>query len=324
MPFVSELKDNKKAAINTGATAVSMLPCIVPTIFIRRLGRNSHRVCGILGTILEGAATLIFNPQMNYLIEHLSWRAVFKIQGTLILFIGVLGSWTFVSDQQQQQQQQQTANKSDLRSILKSLVRCNVFCWFFGQFFNSIFYYAPFNILPHYMTTKNLTTSNISLVMTMLSLSECLLYIVTSLPGDYLAGKLIYVNICACLLVSILNLCWPFLDSSVEWIVGLAIADGMLLATSYAYLFACSSEATGLDIDLSWSVSNTSSGFATLFAPLFSSLIYDTTKSYFGVFMMTSLVAFLSALFYFFIPLISNNNNNDNNCNNDQNNIATT
>ncbi|ESN96927.1 hypothetical protein HELRODRAFT_193399 [Helobdella robusta] len=430
-----------------GSCFVYMTCCLTLIEFFPK-GHKRHVLATTCVNSGYAISSLIYNPLVTCIVEYSSWRTAFQIQAVIILFFGILGSWTFLPNsdeeqkllpsfadddyseehhrqlqqqpqlqqqqqpeqqQQQQPEQQQQPQLQQLQQrqptqellhqgqdqkqscewapLMKSLVRCDVLCWLLGEFFNSVLYYTPFYMLPHYMTLKNLTASNISLVMTVLSLSECIFYLLTSLPGDYLAGKLIFVSICACSMATILNACWTSLDSSYEAILGLATGsssllflnlcvcqnckieknlqwnknhdienfivilviivcqpraaitshketpsssifcnflgfcdvyviyfevffdvvspvDGLLLAMSYTYLYACSAEATGLHIDVAWSATNFCTGVGISMAPLFSGLIYDTTQSYNKVFLLLSLAAFMNCLLFSSIPLI--------------------
>ncbi|ESO07038.1 hypothetical protein HELRODRAFT_185490 [Helobdella robusta] len=411
--------------VGIGAIAITNTFSFVPTLVIRRLGRCGYRVCGIVGTVLEGIglfstscmqkvphmfftytilfgvgscfvnmasnlivtaffprghkrhvfattsvycgyaiASLIYNPLTNTVVEGLSWRVAFQAQATLVILVGVAGSWTFVpnnedkeskplnadqhfnhttdvetstkqqqhyrhhQEQQQQHQQQPHENlqqdeSNSMKSNARAFLKLDVVCWLVAAYFNAISYFTPFFILPHYMKKKNLTTFNISLIMMMLSLSECLIYLVTSLPGDLLAGKLIYVHITASSLLCLLNYLWSLLDANYGMILALAMSEGLLIALNCVYVYACSAEVTDINIEIAWSVTNIFSGFGVITAPLFSGFIYDLTLSYYGVFFMMSSVTLVSSILYCSIPLIKscgNNNNNKNNKNMDNNN----
>lgn len=74
------------------------------------------------------------------------------------------------------------------------------------------------------MKLKKIAPTSSSLAVTLLSLAECITYIVASLLGDYLKGSLVYVNALAAAALAVVCITWPFID--VDYSVILLISVG--------------------------------------------------------------------------------------------------
>ena len=64
------------------------------------------------------------------------------------------------------------------------------------------------------MHTHNIGQEEGSFALTLLSLAECITYIVASFLGDWFKGKLVYVNVIAASCLAVICLFWPVLDVS--------------------------------------------------------------------------------------------------------------
>ena len=74
------------------------------------------------------------------------------------------------------------------------------------------------------MQLKNIPPTKSSWALTLLSLAECITYIIASFLGDYMKGKLVYVNVISSAFLSIICLIWPAVDVSYSIILLIAIS----------------------------------------------------------------------------------------------------
>jgi len=65
-----------------------------------------------------------------------------------------------------------------------------------------------------------------SVVLTLLSLSEFVVYVLASVFGDNLKGRLVYVNVVSSSCLAVVCIAWPFID--VDYILILAVSLGHL------------------------------------------------------------------------------------------------
>ena len=75
----------------------------------------------------------------------------------------------------------------------------------------------------YYMKLHDIPPTRSSWVLTLLSLAECVTYIIASFMGDYLKGRLVYVNVIAAGALSIICIIWPFVDINYSLICVIAI-----------------------------------------------------------------------------------------------------
>ncbi len=64
------------------------------------------------------------------------------------------------------------------------------------------------------MKRRGILIERASWALTLLSLAECTTYIIASLFGDYLKGRLVYINIMAAAALSLVCIIWPAVDVS--------------------------------------------------------------------------------------------------------------
>ena len=62
------------------------------------------------------------------------------------------------------------------------------------------------------MQRKGIKTTWASLALTMLSLAECLTYMIASFLGDYLKDRLVYVNVASSGALATICIVWPLID----------------------------------------------------------------------------------------------------------------
>lgn len=75
------------------------------------------------------------------------------------------------------------------------------------------------------MKLHSIPPTKSSWVLTLLSLAECITYIMASFLGDYLKGKLVYVNVVAAAALSFICIIWPFVDVTYSLICLIAIGE---------------------------------------------------------------------------------------------------
>jgi len=62
------------------------------------------------------------------------------------------------------------------------------------------------------MERKGISLEKSSLALTLLSLSELVTYVLASLLGDTLKGRLVVVNVVASSCLAVVCIAWPFVD----------------------------------------------------------------------------------------------------------------
>jgi hypothetical protein len=77
----------------------------------------------------------------------------------------------------------------------------------------------------YYMKLKEIPMMKSSMALTLLSLAECVTYIIASFLGDYLKDRLVYVNVISSSCLALICIVWPFID--VTYILILVIAIGL-------------------------------------------------------------------------------------------------
>jgi len=77
----------------------------------------------------------------------------------------------------------------------------------------------------YYMELKHFALQQSSVALTLLSMAECVTYIVASFLGDYLKDRLVYVNIMSSFCLAIICIIWPLID--ITYVMILAVAIGM-------------------------------------------------------------------------------------------------
>ena len=73
------------------------------------------------------------------------------------------------------------------------------------------------------MKLKGISTTRSSGSLTLLSLAECITYLIASFYGDYLKGKLVYINVVASGALAFICIIWPFVDVGYSVICVIAI-----------------------------------------------------------------------------------------------------
>lgn len=74
------------------------------------------------------------------------------------------------------------------------------------------------------MDLKGIGPSRSSWAITLLSLAECITYMIASFLGDKLKGRLVYVNIIASIALAFIYLLWPVMDVSYGVILLISIS----------------------------------------------------------------------------------------------------
>ena len=59
----------------------------------------------------------------------------------------------------------------------------------------------------------------------LLSFAECVTYIVASFFGDYLKGRLVYINVIAASALAVICIIWPYIDVSYTIICLISIGE---------------------------------------------------------------------------------------------------
>ena len=77
------------------------------------------------------------------------------------------------------------------------------------------------------MERKGISLGKSSIALTLLSLSELVTYIVASVLGDNLKGRLIYANVVSSSCLAVICIAWPFVD--VDYALILTISLGYVL-----------------------------------------------------------------------------------------------
>jgi hypothetical protein len=75
------------------------------------------------------------------------------------------------------------------------------------------------------MKLKDIDIMRSSIALTLLSLSECVTYIVASFLGDYLKDKLVYVNVISSSCLALICIVWPMIDVTYFLILTIAIGN---------------------------------------------------------------------------------------------------
>jgi len=73
------------------------------------------------------------------------------------------------------------------------------------------------------MQRKGIHAMHSSIALTLLSLAECVTYIVASFLGDYLKDRLVYVNVAASGALAVICIVWPLIDVNYEMILVISL-----------------------------------------------------------------------------------------------------
>ena len=79
----------------------------------------------------------------------------------------------------------------------------------------------------YYMELKHFALQQSSVALTLLSMAECVTYVVASFLGDYLKDRLVYVNIVSSGCLAVICIIWPLID--ITYVMILAVAIGKLV-----------------------------------------------------------------------------------------------
>ncbi|ELT90070.1 hypothetical protein CAPTEDRAFT_218721 [Capitella teleta] len=180
--------------------------------------------------------------------------------------------------------------------------RPEIVLWYIGNGLSYLGFFMPFLNLPYYMKLHDIQPTRSSWVLTLLSLAECVTYIIASFLGDYLKNRLVYVNVVAAAALSIICMIWPFVDINYSLICLIALAMGGFLGLTIVYTYAASGEVTQLPIDIAWSFTNLWSGMGILVGPFFSGAIFDIRKSYDDVFFVVGALYMINTFIFALIP----------------------
>ena len=77
----------------------------------------------------------------------------------------------------------------------------------------------------YYMTLKDISLQRSSFAVTLLSLSECITYLLASFLGDYLKGRLVYANVVSSACLALICVIWPFVDIDYFFILAVAVGE---------------------------------------------------------------------------------------------------
>lgn len=77
------------------------------------------------------------------------------------------------------------------------------------------------------MQRKGISLGKSSVALTLLSLSEFVTYVLASMLGDNLKGRLVYANVVSSSCLAVICIVWPFVD--IDYALILAISLGHLL-----------------------------------------------------------------------------------------------
>ncbi|XP_074641403.1 monocarboxylate transporter 13-like, partial [Tubulanus polymorphus] len=247
--------------------------------------------------------SLLFNPINAWLVSTYDWRAAFRATSVLILLVGVVTCSTFVSKNAQMEAniQSEITHACNLQAVRQ---RPEIVLWLFGNFLVYIGFFMPFLNLASYMQLKRISAQDASYALTVLSLLECISYVIASFLGDYFKGYLVIANCIACSFLAVICFIWPAVDITYTLIMVIAGAMGAFLGLNIVYTYAASGEVTNLPIDVAWSVTNLWSGIGILSGPLFSGLVYDMRRNYDDVFYVTGGVYTVGTIAFAIIPLL--------------------
>jgi len=80
----------------------------------------------------------------------------------------------------------------------------------------------------YYMELKHFALQQSSVALTLLSMAECVTYIVASFLGDYLKDRLVYVNVVSSSCLAVICIIWPLID--ITYVMILAVAIGTFVS----------------------------------------------------------------------------------------------
>jgi len=81
----------------------------------------------------------------------------------------------------------------------------------------------------YYMELKHFALQQSSVALTLLSMAECVTYIVASFLGDYLKDRLVYVNIVSSSCLAVICIIWPLVDITYVMILAVAIGNNLFI-----------------------------------------------------------------------------------------------
>ncbi|CAH1775326.1 unnamed protein product [Owenia fusiformis] len=266
--------------------------------------------------------SLLFNPLNAWILESYGWRVAFRASSGLILVIGLACCTLFkpkskpgyteekLDDENPSIEEEKIEEKKNSFSLkpwssLKEVRRRpEIVLWLVGNFLSYLGFYMPFLNLAFYMDKRGIDTVQSAWALTLLSLVECITYVISSIIGDFFKGRLVFVNLFASVALCIICFMWPFVDVGYDAILALSSVMGAFLGLTIVYTYAASGEVTQLPIDVAWSHTNMWCGFGILLGPLFSGTIYDIRQSYDDVFYVIGTLYLLGTVIFGTIILI--------------------
>ena len=82
------------------------------------------------------------------------------------------------------------------------------------------------------MQLKKIPEMQSSMAITLLSMAECVTYVVASFMGDYLKDRLVYVNVYSAGALAVICIVWPMIDVAFEVILAISLGEGHRASTS--------------------------------------------------------------------------------------------
>lgn len=254
--------------------------------------------------------SLVFNPLNAWLVSKYGWRQAFRVSACLIFFIGMVCVALFAAKEKPEEEE----IKEKKRACSLAAFFCGswhdvkqrpeIVLWLFANMLNYLGFFMPFLNLPYYMKLKGIKPIDSSWALTVLSLGECISYVLASLLGIFFRGKLLFCNVIASFALSLICIIWPFVDDEYAEIMGISSAMGVFLGLTIVYAYAASGEVTALPLDIAWAITNLWSGVGILIGPLFSGVIYDLRRSYDDVFYVNGGIFGLALIIYTAIIII--------------------
>jgi hypothetical protein len=107
-------------------------------------------------------------------------------------------------------------------------------------------------VKEYYMKKKEIPIMKSSIALTLLSLAECVTYIVASFLGGYLKDRLVYVNVISSSCLALICIVWPLIDVTYVLILAIAIGEHWRVTVCYKRLAHVKIIQTAFGTEVRW------------------------------------------------------------------------
>ncbi len=259
---------------------------------------KKHRFHVLATTLVTGGplGALIFCPLYSYWVEHLGWRAAFRIVGVLFfieIFLSVLVFKPRAYDTEDDiDQDRQRVKKKRWAMVSWEHAKANpqVFCWFGHRVMQNVMTYGLMMNLTDFLADQVGSVERGSSLNMCVAAGETVMFLLGAFTGDKCRGYLPFIYMIGSFFLTVMFVIWQFVFDMLTTDKFIAFFVGCGISVGNTFVYATSEEVMLLEGGVAYPSTKMAGAFGMVLAPELSGFLVDQL-GYRGFFLSMSLVS---------------------------------